>query len=454
MTRLFGTDGIRGVANVELTPDLAYKVGWAAASVLAGDCRHKPNILVGNDSRISCSMLESALAAGLCTAGANPWLAGVVTTPAVAWLTQFYRCDAGIMISASHNPFEFNGIKLFNKDGYKLPDKTEDFIEALIETYDEKMVYRPTGDAIGCCERKINAAKDYADHLKGLMGIRLNGIKIALDCANGASSDIAPGLFRDLGASVVTISAEPDGTNINANCGSLYPDRLCQLVCKGSCDIGFAFDGDADRVIAVDENGCVADGDVLLAVIGADMKARGELRQNTIVATVMSNLGLEIMASNHEIEIVKTKVGDRYVLEEMLQHGYVIGGEQSGHIILLEQTTTGDGLLSALRLLYALYPPDKPHQPLSEARKIIRSLPQVQISARVPNDRKHEAMQDEAVRNLITQIERELDGKGRVLVRPSGTEPVIRVMIEGEDKNHISSLADRLAAFISDRFGN
>lgn len=450
MTRLFGTDGVRGIANKDLTPDLAFRLGWAGARILAGDCSHKPTILVGNDARISCGMLESALVAGICSAGADALVAGVVPTPGIAYLSRKYHCDAGVMISASHNSYEFNGIKFFSSDGYKLPDATEDRIECLIEAYDAETVDRPTGSAVGRRLEKRNAARDYAEHLKRRMSVDLSGLKIGLDCANGASAAIAPGLFADLGADVVAIGTEPDGTNINAGCGSLHLDRLRSLIRRENCDLGIAFDGDADRMLAVDEHGEAVDGDVLMAIIARDMKQQGQMQADTLVVTVMSNLGLDIMARENGIHLVKTKVGDRYVLEEMLQNGYTIGGEQSGHIILLEHATTGDGMLSALRLLRALL---GNNQRLSEARHAMRVLPQVQRSARVPDRRKQEALQDGEITGLISGIEQQLGGKGRVLVRPSGTEPIIRVMLEGEDTAWITRMADQLANLITGRYG-
>ena len=450
MTRLFGTDGVRGIANQELTPDLAFRLGWAGARVLAGACKHKATILVGQDARISCGMLESALVAGICSAGADALVAGVVPTPAIAYLTRKYTCDAGVMISASHNSYEFNGIKFFSESGHKLPDETEDRIEALIGRYPEEATDRPTGDLVGRRLERKQAARDYAEHLKRRMGVDLSGLRIGLDCANGACAAIAPGLFADLGAEVFAIGVEPDGININAGCGSLHPDKLRQLVRRENCDLGIGFDGDADRMLAVDEHGELVDGDVAMAIIARDMKQKGHLKDDTLVVTVMSNLGLDLMARSNGIRIVKTKVGDRYVLEEMLRHGYTVGGEQSGHIILLEHATTGDGLLSALRLLRALCDSG---QRLSEARRVMHVLPQVQRSARISNGNKQAALQDAEICSRIAAIEQELAGRGRVLVRASGTEPIIRVMLEGEDISKIGPLADALTDLITSRFG-
>lgn len=450
MSRMFGTDGVRGVANKELTPDLAFRLGLAGSLVLAGECSHKPVILVGLDTRISCGMLESALVAGICSAGADAFICGVIPTPGIAYLVRKYNCDAGVVISASHNSFEYNGIKFFSSSGYKLPDETEDRIEELVRNDNEQMLNRPVGADVGRRIEKKNASRDYAEHLKRRMGVDLSGLKIGLDCAHGASAHIAPGLFSDLGAEVVAIGVEPDGININENCGSTHMDRLKQLVRRESCDLGIAFDGDADRMLAVDENGALVDGDVVMAIVAKDMKNQGQLRDDTLVVTVMSNMGLDIMAAANGIRLSKTKVGDRYVLEDMLKNGYAIGGEQSGHIILLEHSTTGDGMLSALRLLRAL---ENSGQRLSEAKKVMTVLPQVLRSARVPNEKKAKAMSDEDVLAVCGKMEAQLADRGRILVRASGTEPLIRVMIEGENVEEIGTMADQITELIVSRYG-
>lgn len=449
MTRLFGTDGVRGVANKELTPDLAFRLGYAGAKVLTGEKSHKPMILVGSDTRISCGMLESALVAGITSAGADVVLAGIIPTPGIAYLTRKYKCDAGVVISASHNSFEFNGIKFFASTGYKLPDQVEDQIEEVVRNYEEHE-NRPIGAQIGHRIPKANAARDYAEHLKRRMSVDLSGIKIALDCANGASYHIAPGIFSDLGAEVVAIGIEPDGENINLNCGSTHLDRLMQTVRREGCDIGIAFDGDADRMLAIDENGVLVDGDGIMAIIAKGLQKDDELKDQKICATVMSNLGLDIFAEENGMEIVKTKVGDRYVLEEMLKSGISLGGEQSGHIILINHSTTGDGMLSALALLKTLH---RMEQRLSEARLMMKPLPQVLKNATIPNDRKKAAMEDQDIAKAIRQEEAALKGKGRILVRASGTEPIVRVMIEGEDKKEISKMADRLIDLLTSRYG-
>lgn len=449
MGRLFGTDGVRGVANKELTPDLAFKLGWAGAQVLAGECTHKPVIIVGSDTRISCAMLESALVAGICSAGADVFICGVIPTPGIAYLVRKYKCDAGVMISASHNSFEFNGIKFFSSQGYKLPDDVEDRIEELVKSYDEN-AERPVGDQLGHRIEKKNASRDYSEHLKRRMGVDLSGMKIGLDCANGACAHIAPGLFSDLGADVAAIGTEPDGVNINDQCGSTHLERLRQLVRRESCDIGIAFDGDADRMLAVDENGYVIDGDVIMAIVALDMKRQNQLKDDTLVVTVMSNLGLDIMAEERGLKLVKTKVGDRYVLEEMLKEGYAIGGEQSGHIILLDHSTTGDGMLSALRLLRALV---NNSERLNEAKNVMTVLPQVLKSARVPNERKTAAMEDTDIKAACDKIQKQLGNKGRILVRASGTEPIIRVMLEGQDIDEITKMTDQVTELIVSKYG-
>ena len=450
MARLFGTDGVRGVANKDLTADMAYRLGYAGAVVLAGETIHKPTILIGCDTRISCGMLESALAAGICSAGADAVICGVIPTPAVAYLTRKYHYDAGVMISASHNSYEYNGIKFFSGNGFKLPDHVEDEIEHLIVTYDEKTREYPLGDKVGQRIMMSDAVHLYSEHLKRRQSCDLSGLKIALDCANGAASAIAPSLFRDLGATVFTVADQPDGKNINDRCGSTHMEDLMQMVIREGCDLGFAFDGDADRLLVVDSYGKLVDGDVILALLGLDMKERGELKSETIVITVMSNLGLDIMASGHGLTLEKTKVGDRYVLEKMLEQGYNLGGEQSGHVILLDHATTGDGILTALAFLRAFL---KKNIPLYEQTKIIDILPQVLVSARISDDKKESAMKDEKLASAISKYEKQLGANGRILVRASGTEPVIRIMLEGKNKEEIQEMAEHLAELIISQYG-
>ena len=443
MGRLFGTDGVRGIANQELTAELAYKIGRAGAYVLAGKLKHKPVIIIGKDTRLSGYMLEDALAAGICSVGADVVKAGVIPTPGIAYLTRLYNCDAGVVISASHNSFEFNGIKFFNNQGYKLPDAIEEEIEAIIlGEVDEPE--RVTHEKIGKCIVKGNCAEDYSNYLLTL-GKDLSGMKIALDCANGASYKIAPKVFADLGAEVVTIGVEPNGININKDCGSTHIDNLKAFVKDQKADIGLAFDGDADRLLAVDENGEFVDGDKILMICGLELKKNGKLKNNAIVGTVMSNLGFDLAGREYDINIVRTKVGDRYVLEEMLNKGYIIGGEQSGHVIFLEHNTTGDGILTAINLLNVMKSTDKK---LSELSKCMKSYPQVVVNAKVTNERKTTYKDDPIIADAINELNKIFEGNGRVLIRPSGTEPLVRVMIEGDDQKFIEAKAHEIAKLI------
>jgi phosphoglucosamine mutase len=449
MGRLFGTDGVRGIANLELTADLAYYLGQAGAYVLTAETRHVPKILVGMDTRISGHMLESALIAGICSVGAEAISVGVVPTPAVAYLTRLYKADAGVVISASHNPYEFNGIKFFDNRGYKLPDSLEDRIESIILDKSED-IPRPTGNKIGIKSVNHSALTDYTSYLKSTIEGDLKGLKVAIDCANGASYKAAPATLSELGADVSVLHNQPDGININMGCGSTHMSGLKKFVSDSGADIGLAFDGDADRVLAVDEKGNIVDGDQIMTIIGLDLMERGKLAKNTIVATVMSNLGLDIMGKENGIEVVKTKVGDRYVLEEMLSKGYVFGGEQSGHIIFLEHNTTGDGLLTAIQLLRILKSSGKK---MSELASTMQVFPQVLKNAKVCNEKKYRYMEDQVIAKLCTDLEQEFHGEGRVLIRPSGTEPLVRVMIEGKDQNYITSKAAELVKFIEERLG-
>ncbi|HHU06970.1 MAG TPA: phosphoglucosamine mutase [Clostridiaceae bacterium] len=450
MTRLFGTDGIRGIANRELTPDLVYKIGFASANVLAGVNSHRPVFLVGRDTRISGTMLEAALVAGLTSAGADVFLAGIIPTPGVAYLTRKNGFDAGVVISASHNPFEHNGIKLFSGDGYKLSDEIEDQIEKLIRCGQTAAADLPVGEDIGHSRVLENASREYEDYLLEHMPVDLNGMKIAVDCANGASFDIAPVIFKELGAEVIAVGVDPNGVNINFGCGSTDLALLVETVQREGCDLGLAFDGDADRLLAVDDEGNIIDGDLIMAIIAKDMQNAGKLAKNTLVATVMSNLGLVKMGLENDIEVVCTQVGDRYVLEEMLRSGYVLGGEQSGHLILLEHATTGDGILSALRLLQALR---NSGQKLSQARKIMNIFPQILINVEVANADKTAALQDLDINESINNIADELGDSGRIFVRASGTESIIRVMIEGEKLEDIKHKAELVAQLLCDKYG-
>lgn len=444
MGRLFGTDGVRGVANSELSIELAMKLGQAGAYVLTKEKAHKPTIIVGCDTRISGEMLANALMAGICSVGANAVYLGVLPTPAIAYLTRKYKVDAGVVISASHNPVEFNGIKFFNSEGYKLSDSLEDEIEELINN-DMKNVSMPIGSGVGRIEYKNDAREDYVKFAKSVVDVDLSGLKIVIDCAEGASYYTAPTTLRELGAEVVAIHTEPDGTNINANCGSTHMEELKARVVYEKAALGLAFDGDADRLLAVDENGKLVDGDELMAICGNYMKQQGKLKKNTIVATVMSNLGFMIMGKNQDINIEQTKVGDRYVLERMLEMGANIGGEQSGHIIFLDENTTGDGLISALHLLEVVV---KTGKPLSELASVMTVMPQALVNAKVPTHKKDSYMEYAEIAMAIEKLEKKFAGEGRVLIRPSGTEPLVRVMIEGKNQKEIEEDAIQLADLI------
>ena len=444
MARLFGTDGVRGVANDELTPLLAMQLGQAGAYVLSKETEHKPTIMVGCDTRISGDMLANALMAGACSVGANVVYVGVIPTPAIAYLTRKYRVDAGVVISASHNPVEFNGIKFFNGNGFKLPDALEDEIEALIRN-NMKDINFPTGASVGKIKYRTDAREEYINHAVRAVPVNLKGMKIVVDCAEGASYYTSVETLKELGAEVVAIHNSPDGTNINANCGSTHMSELMARVVYEKANIGLAFDGDADRLLAVDENGHSVDGDEIMAIVGSHMKSKGRLKDNTIVATVMSNLGFFIMGKEQGINIEQTKVGDRYVLERMLEIGANLGGEQSGHIIFLDENTTGDGLLSALHLLEVMVDTGKK---LSELSSIMTVLPQALVGARVPNHKKNSYMEYPEIAEAIDRVSKKFEGEGRVLIRPSGTEPLVRVMIEGKDQAMIEKEAKELAELI------
>ena len=444
MSRLFGTDGVRGVANDELTPLLAMQLGQAGAYVLTKENKHRPTIMVGCDTRISGDMLANALMAGICSVGANAVYVGVIPTPAVAYLTRKYKVDAGVVISASHNPVEFNGIKFFDGEGYKLPDALEDEIEAIIKNEMNGIKF-PIGANVGKIKYRTDAREEYINHSIKSVNIDLSGLKIVVDCAEGASYYTSVEALRELGGNVVAIHNMPDGTNINANCGSTHMEELKARVVYENANIGLAFDGDADRLMAVDENGKVVDGDQIMAIVGNHMKSKGELADNTIVATVMSNLGFFLMGEKNDIHIEQTKVGDRYVLERMREMGASLGGEQSGHIIFLDENTTGDGLLSALHLLQVVVETQKP---LSELAQVMEVMPQALVNAKVPNHKKEHYMDYPEIADAIDALNQKFAGEGRVLIRPSGTEPLVRVMIEGKDQKMIESEARKLAELI------
>lgn len=446
MAKLFGTDGVRGVANDELTPILAMQLGQAGAYVLTKENAHKPTIMVGCDTRISGDMLANALMAGLCSVGANAVYVGVVPTPAVAYLTQKYKVDAGVVISASHNPVEYNGIKFFDGKGYKLPDSLEEEIEEIINNNMEDLKF-PMGAGVGKIKYRTDAREEYINHAIQSVPVNLVGMKIVVDCAEGAAFYTSVEALKELGADVVAIHNNPDGTNINANCGSTHMEELMARVVFENAQVGLAFDGDADRLLAVDENGTLVDGDQIMAIIGKHMKEQGSLKNDTIVATVMSNLGFFIMGEEQNITIEQTKVGDRYVLERMREIGANLGGEQSGHVIFLDENTTGDGLLSALHLLSVMVDTKKP---LSELAKVMDVLPQALVNAKVPNHKKYTYMEYPAIASEIQLLTEKFAGQGRVLIRPSGTEPLIRVMIEGKDKKAIDMEAKKLANLIQE----
>ena len=449
MSRLFGTDGVRGVANDELTPLLAMQLGQAGAYVLTKENEHRPTIMVGCDTRISGDMLANALMAGICSVGANAVYVGVIPTPAVAYLTRKYKVDAGVVISASHNPVEFNGIKFFDGNGYKLPDSLEDEIEAIIRDNMSSIKF-PIGSNVGKIKYRTDAREEYINHSIQSVKVDLTGMKIVVDCAEGASYYTSVEALKELGGNVVAIHNMPDGTNINANCGSTHMEELMARVVYEKAQIGLAFDGDADRLLAVDELGNVVDGDQIMAIIGNHMKQNGELskgtlKKDTIVATVMSNLGFFLMGEKNGIHIEQTKVGDRYVLERMKEIDASLGGEQSGHIIFLKENTTGDGLLSALHLLQVLVETGKP---LSELASIMEVLPQALVNAKVPNHKKEKYMEYPEIAEAIQKLTDKFAGEGRVLIRPSGTEPKVRVMIEGKDQQMIEHDAKELADLI------
>ena len=448
MGKFFGTDGIRGVVNAGLDAELAYKVGLAAAKVLAEEKTDgKPLFTIGKDTRISCDLLKGALIAGLCSAGADVLDLGTIPTPGVAWVTVDSGADAGIVISASHNPFEHNGIKIFNGKGFKLSDELEEKIEEVILAGADDVVRKTHGEIGQVRFVAPKASEDYIDHLASTITGDLAGFRILVDCANGAASATAARLFdRFPKLQTDVINADPDGVNINTNCGSTHLDVLAAMVKAGGYDLGIAFDGDADRCLAVDENGEEIDGDQIMAICGRDLMEAGRLPGNAIVATVMSNLGLRLFAKDHGMEFLATSVGDRYVLEKMEECGYALGGEQSGHMIFREYATTGDGELTALQVLQVLH---KSGLKASELFSQCKKYPQYLINVPVANnDMKKKIMSDP---NLATEIEREeaaLAGEGRVLIRPSGTEALIRVMVEGKDSVLAESCAKNLANYI------
>lgn len=450
MGRIFGTDGARGVANTEISCTLAMDIGRAAAMVVARDHhKRKPVFLVGHDTRISHDMLESAIAAGLCSVGADVVTLGTVPTPAVAYLVANSDADAAIMLSASHNPYEFNGIKIFGAEGFKLTDEEEMEIEEIV--LDHVLPYDlKWNDELGVIRSGETLVEQYIDHIVSTVEGDLSGIRVAADCANGSASATAAKIFAKLGADVTILNDKPNGVNINDNCGSTHIDMLGKYVRENGFDLGVAFDGDADRCLAVDESGELVDGDKLIAIFSSQMKREGKLANDTAVVTVMSNMGFFKFAEQAGIHVEKTSVGDRYVLQNMLEHGHCIGGEQSGHIIFREFMTTGDGQLTAVQLLRAI---KKSGKKLSELAQLMQVYPQVILNVRADKEMKRMVKVDEGVLKRQQQLEEGMNGNGRILVRPSGTEPVIRIMVEGLDREAIMNAAKSMEQIIIERLG-
>ncbi len=442
MGRLFGTDGVRGVANQDLTADMAFRLGQAGAAVLSKD---KGGIFIlGKDTRVSGDMLEAALAAGICSVGSHAVKVGVLPTPGIAHLTKALNADGGVVISASHNPAEYNGIKFFGPDGFKLADSTENEIEAVMGSIKDL----PTGPSIGTVRENKRAADIYIEHLINTISGNLKGLRVAIDCSHGAAYHVSPTVFRQLGAKVMAVNTKPNGININLGCGSTHIDYIQEIVTSHDVDIGFAHDGDADRVIAVDENGEVVDGDYIMAICAAHLKKRSLLPKNALISTVMANLGFDIAMEKYGIQIVKTKVGDRYVLEEMLKRGVAVGGEQSGHIIFLNHNTTGDGIITALQLASVMMETGK-H--LSELKQIMKKLPQVLVNVKV---KKTDGWEDiPLIKESIAKAKAELKDRGRILVRSSGTEPLIRVMVESDTSDGAGFVANSVANVIRQELG-
>ncbi|MGJ7036737.1 phosphoglucosamine mutase [Anoxybacillus eryuanensis] len=446
MGKYFGTDGVRGIANSELTPELAFKIGRFGGYVLTKD-KERPKVLIGRDTRISGHMLEGALVAGLLSIGAEVMRLGVISTPGVAYLTKVLGAQAGVMISASHNPVQDNGIKFFGPDGFKLSDEQEQEIEALLDS-EEDTLPRPIGKDLGQVNDYFEGGQKYLQYLKQTVDEDFSGIHVALDCAHGATSSLATHLFADLDADVSTMGASPNGLNINDGVGSTHPEALAAFVKEKGADVGLAFDGDGDRLIAVDENGEIVDGDQIMYICAKYLHEQGRLKHQTVVSTVMSNLGFYKALEAQGIKSVQTAVGDRYVVEEMKKNGYNLGGEQSGHIIFLDYNTTGDGLLTALQLVNIMKVTKKP---LSELAGEMKKYPQKLVNVKVKD--KHEAIESEEVQRVIREVEEEMAGNGRILVRPSGTEPLVRVMAEAPTNELCDQYVERIAAVIRERFG-
>lgn len=452
MRKYFGTDGIRRIANTELTPELVYKVAKAGAYVLSKHTDHTPTILIGRDTRISGTLIESAMTAGFLSYGANVKLLGVIPTPAVAYLTRKLNADASVVISASHNTFEFNGIKFFSNKGMKIPDTLEEEIEEVMESGKlEELTAK--NEKIGTSEYRLDLMDEYVyffrknfdDSIDKYMN---DNFVVGIDTANGATYQVAEKVFKALGIKYKIINNNPDGININQNCGSTHLENLKKFVVENKLNLGIAYDGDGDRCLAVDENGNEIDGDKLLAIISKNLRKKGKLNKDTIVATVMSNLGLNKFARDNGLELLQTKVGDRYVLEEMLKDGFNLGGEQSGHVILLDYNPTGDGILTSLMLIQTILEEGKK---ASELAGMVKLYPQILVNAKVNSDKKYEYKEDKEINEAIDKLEKEFAGNGRVLIRPSGTEPLVRVMIEGENQEYITKKAQEIADLIENK---
>ncbi|WP_035001390.1 phosphoglucosamine mutase [Bhargavaea cecembensis] len=447
MGKYFGTDGVRGVANEGLTPELAFKLGRYGGYILTKHASGKPQVLIGRDTRISGHMLENALVAGLLSIGADVMLLGVISTPGVAYLTRAMSADAGVMISASHNPVEDNGIKFFGGDGYKLSDEQEAEIEELLDKETDELP-RPTGASLGTVTDYKEGGQKYIQYLKQTVDEDFTGIHVALDCAHGATSSLATHLFADLDADISSMGSSPNGLNINDGCGSTHPEVLAGFVEDKGADIGLAFDGDGDRLIAVDENGRVVNGDQIMFILARHLKDEGRLNKNTVVSTIMSNLGFYKAIGEHGLDSVKTAVGDRYVVEEMKKNDYNLGGEQSGHIIMLDYNTTGDGLLTALQLVNVL---KMTGRTLSDLASDVQMFPQELVNVRVTD--KHAVTDNAKVAAVISEVEKDMAGNGRVLVRPSGTEPLVRVMVEAPTEEESSRYVNRIAEVVRAEMG-
>lgn len=441
MGKYFGTDGVRGVANRELTAEMAYSIGRCGGYVLTANVE-KPKVVIGMDTRISGPLLESALVAGMLSIGAEVIRLGVVTTPAVAYITRLLKADAGVMISASHNPVQDNGIKFFGGDGFKLSDETELRIEELMDAEVDELP-RPIGSGLGTVKEDAESKYRYLDYLKTTISHSFKGLKVVLDCAHGAAYELAPRLFKELGAEVIAIGAEPNGLNINDGYGSTHPEKLREEVLRRGADLGLAFDGDADRLIAIDDSGEEVDGDFILCICGDAMNRAGKLKDSTIVSTVMSNIGFYKATEKLNLKTAKTAVGDRYVMEEMRRGGYNLGGEQSGHVIFLDYNTTGDGILTAIQLVDTLISSGKK---LSELKRMMTKYPQVLVNVRVQD--KSNYPNNSAIEAAISEVEGKLGSNGRVLVRPSGTEPLIRVMAEGPVKEELDLFVGQIVEVV------